>query len=312
MLKVMNLMDIGRHCLNALYQSIFDYMPTGKIAETKDIDEADLFFLFYYGGIPHCRVLLPDTYKGYTDVADLDKTIDALRTIYATPKIYWMDIFGKCMRKEVHRTYPDYISEKDVPIAIVPLPDHPHAKVINFIDEKKFYRTDSKRIKNSVTIIDDHVKTNIDTVVELLPYIDKLHVSACNNIEKADFYYKLAPWADKITCSKTTWPDGVRDTLNRHEFVLHLKDWLGQEIFGWEGAFCGAKPIYPDNFYYRECFKDNPGVALFDLKNPVDSILDIITSPNNWIEEHHQNFVERHAAHNHVPQFWNYIYENFY
>ena len=313
-IKVMNAMDTALFCLNSAYHSFFDYMPE-DFCEVFDVEEADCFFTFAHGAqFPiHTHQTIPamgghPIFNEYGfDLSQVDTVLNFVLAIKDKPCIVWMDCFAANLPAYHERTIPDMFKEYDLLWSCVDLPEHPNTIRTNFIDSNRFYKNNRfTRIPKSVCILSDHLHNNIDLMVYLMPYISQLHILGMSeklSSKDKKVLRQIRHSKHKIRHSIERWPDGVRNVLNRCEYVFTLNDWTGQEMLGFEGGFCGSQPVYPLNTFYESLFGTDSGVEFFNLEDPVETLKKILQSENTW-SKYHQSFTQKYSAKTNMPEFW--------
>lgn len=311
--KVMSLINKGAFCLNTIEQTFLDYLPAGKIIETTNPDDADAFFLFLFAcpDPPDLHVFVPDMFKSNApelNFVTLERTVKTLNGVLNKPRILYMDCFGSA-RPELHQnTYPDYVKETDIIVCPASLPDHPNAFTVGHYDERRFFISGRyQREANSAVIMVDQIEGFGHMLFPLLDKIDKLFITGRDDFHTIRGHEALKPYRDKIEMKMLTWPDGVRGYLNRAERAINLQWNMGPEFIGVEGAFCGARPIYPDNAYYRDIFGDTP-VIFYETENP-ESLCNAFLESSPLTLDEVDSFISRFSCALHVTSFWESVYE---
>ena len=310
-MKIINLMQTNWQSPIVLAESFFDYLSAG-ITETENIEEADVLFSFIFKlnpviNIPNMDANILSNPFNWENIESLPKIIEVLRE---KPRILFFDPFGEG-KPDQHNTYPDFVRDADIPIATVPLPEHPNAYTTQFIDSRRFYINDRReRIPKSVIMIQDHLTEALaDTLASLLESGD-ISVLTITHAHFDSFGSEvkqiLEPHKDKLQCVNTTWPDGIRKLLNERAFVLNARTDVGTELMGLEGGFCGCQPIYPDTAYYKAHFGDELGIAYIDPKDVDGSLTAVIRAEHDW-EQHRSAFVEHFSASKNLPAFWEHV-----
>lgn len=310
-MKIINLMQTNWQSPIVLAESFFDYLSAG-ITETENIEEADILFSFIFNlnpviNIPNMDVNILSNPFNWENIEALPKIIEVLKE---KPRVLFFDPFGKGKPDE-HNTYPDFVRETDIPIATVPIPDHPNAYIVKFIDSRRFYVSHrAERIPKSIMIIQDQLtETVARTLASLLESgdISKLTVTNAHfDSFGSEIQQLLTPHKDKLACVNLTWPEGVRKLLNQTDFVLNVRTDVGTELMGLEGGFCGCQPIYPDTAYYKAHFGDDLGIAYIDPEDIETSLTAVIRAEHNW-EQHRPAFVKHFAASENLPAFWEHV-----
>ena len=311
--KVMSLINKGAFCLNTIEQTFLDYLPAGKILETTNPDDADAFFLFVFANPdpPDVHVTVPGIFKPNAlelNFVTLENTAKTLNGVLNKPRIFYMDCFGSKRPNAHQNTIPDYVKETDILVCPASLPDHPNAFTVGHYDERRFFLSGRyQREANSVLIMVDQVEKFGSMLFPLLDKIDKLFITGRDDFNSIIGHQALVPYRDKIEMSMLTWPDGVRNYLNRAERVINLEWNLGPEFIGVEGAFCGTRPIYPDNAYYRDIFGDTP-VVFYETENP-ESLCDAVLKSSPLTHDEINSFIQRFSCSTHVTNFWESVYQ---
>ena len=311
--KVMPLLNRGAFCLNTIEQTFLDYLPANKMSETANPDEADVFFLFLFANPdpPDVHITIPDSLKPNApelNFTTLEKTVKTLNGILEKPRIFYMDCFGSKRPNPHQNTIPDYIKETDILVCPASLPDHPNAFTVGHYDERRFFVSGRyEREPNSALIMVDQVEVFGPMLFPLLDKIDKLFITGRDDFNSITGYQALKPYRDKIEMAMLTWPDGVRGFLNRAERVINLQWNLGPEFIGVEGAFCGTRPIYPDNAYYRDIFGDTP-VTFYETENP-ESLCNAVLKSSPLTPDEINTFTKRFSCTLHVTSFWESVYQ---
>ena len=301
--------------IRAIWSQMKDYLPEG-ISVTTKIDEADVF-LVYVISSNIARIYLPagnnqPRVRLQSGLNNLTKESKIHRILDEKPRILFFNSLGQGRAASL---FPDWVKDTDIPTGPSPLPvEHPNARVVCFIDDKRFYVSDhaGAREVGSCVVMRDHLKEG-RTLASLLEkgVIQKMYVAGLNK-KSLDLYMQqnasaLLAFRDKVEAVSLQWSDEVRDFLNRVEFVLSLRPKHGMELLGPEGAFCGAQPIYPDNTYYRSCYGDDDlGVKYYRINDIETSLTEIFKEGYNWMD-HHKGFCKALSAKENLPAFWQHV-----
>ena len=320
-MKVLNTTYKGDGSFHAIQNSFLDYLPAG-MTETFDFNEADILFSMTYGmnrpefflseehffvnklplpevvNLSHHRILA----EGYLDIGSIFTVSELAKSFLGKPIVMYFDTFG-----EVYNTsYPDFLKDEDFPVSTVSLPAHPHSRVVQLIDENRFYlESRYDREEGSIIMMADQASVVLSDLQMLLKdkSVTRLYVAGSGALGVCE---QLK--SKKVLPVETSWPDGIRRYLNRVEYVLSVIDDAGLELLGPEGGFCGAQPIYPDTPYYREHFQDDDfGVKYWSAGSFVSDVLEVVSQPNMWVSESRDAFVTKFSAKNSIPSFWEYV-----
>ena len=293
-----------------------DYLPEGMHATTK-IHEADVFLVQVISPT-HASVWLPAGYNQprvemSSRLHNLTKESKIHRILDEKPRILFFDSLGQGRDASL---FPDWVKPSDIPTGPSPLPvEHPNARVVRFIDDKRFYvvsdRAGAREVGSCVVMRDHLIESRGLASLLAKGVIKKLYVAGLNK-KSLDLYMQqnasaLLAFRDKVEAVSLQWSDAVRDFLNRVEFVLSLRPKHGMELLGPEGAFCGAQPIYPDNTYYRSCYGDDDlGVKYYRINDIETSLTEIFSEGYNWMD-HHKAFCKALSAKENMPTFWQHV-----
>lgn len=284
----------------SVLSGFLDFCPGDKFTEVENPMEADAVFMFGNLSDNHTNIRFGDhTLENNQHTMMLAQALDQ------KCRIIWLDSIGPTVASEtIPRGYRDFVRPDDIPVSPSSLPDHPNKQEhVYHIPSYIFYHIDRfQRKPKSMVIMGDQFSGNIDMIRSIIPHIDQVFVT---NTDNDDMIISASPEKNKIKCGIIDYPFGIRKVLSQYEYVLNIHEWVGMELMGFEGGFCGSHPIYPDTQYYRDLFHDFDGVALFDTNNPVDSIVSIINKKSDWVDNHMADFVKKYSAENHLPQFWN-------
>lgn len=235
-----------------------------------------------------------------------------LKRIGHKPRIILLEAFGKpnpfrCKWNE-DGSLPPAIRENDIPMAAYPIENlHPNGQFVRLVDNRRFYPIGSfsSRIRE-LTVNEDQARENPELMRALLgaETIDRINILACNHDTKRELFGTQSR-NKKINASpRLGWPDGMREILSKTSWTLQLNPNSGIEMMGIEGAFCGAKPIYPSTPYYQTLYgRAELGTAFFDVDNPIESILKIVEKVS-FSQQHRNAWVEQFGAEHHMPIFW--------
>lgn len=298
-MKILSLIGERSGSQSHILNQFFDYLPEG-ISETKEIAEADMFFVHVSNGHTARIGTLPNN-----DGASLANMahIKSMLGILEKPGILYFDSFG--LSRPDNFMYPDFVRDIDIPTAVVEIPNHPNAFRTHFTDERRFYVTHRfEREPKSLMLLKDQFigrEGIYDMLVSLLKkkVLNKVYVAGRSDL---DFEYQ---YNDQIEPISAQWPDGVCRILNRVEFFLSTQPTHGVELMGIEAGFCGAQPIYPDVDYYRAMFDyEDCGVGYWES---TESLENILGAGHIWNADKREKFVAHCSGTQNLPRFWEHV-----
>lgn len=281
----------------SVLEAYLDNMPSGKFIEVMSFEEADILFMF--GNMTENHV---DTIMNTHKLVNNIETLKLAQAIEDKPCIVWYDSIGPNVidNPELPGLALE-IRDKDFAVSITVLPPGSnHYERVGHIRSNLFKVTDRfERKLNSLIMMSDHFNQHNEDMVDVAGSIKNLCVTKSNPEHNEG----------NILHVGLDHPFGVINRLNMYEYVLSTQEHVGMELFGFEGGFCGANPIYPDNPYYRSLFSEVTGVKFFDVNNRSTSIIDIVSQPSDWIENHMQTFIDYFSSETNLNKFWNSIYD---
>lgn len=294
--------DTPHLSMQRIRTSFFKYAPDW-VKPVTDFRKADVFF---YWSHSHHFTPLPNGVSGddawHQDNAQ--ETAEYYEALLGKSRIFWLDAFSKTG----HFTkYPTFLSEKDVATSTC-MPPHPNAVHSQVIDPEEFYAFVSERLPKSVMIMGGHTHGSLsfqdNIVAELNALLSDGSIETLIGLESPETYYPLFRGHPLKVFARSFHANQMYKALNLIDYTLQTQVGVGMELVGFEGAFCGAQPIYPDTPYYRDHFGDDLGVQYIDTNAPLESLKDIFARPLEWREKHIERFIEQFSAKIHIPKFW--------
>lgn len=283
-------------------KAFFKYAPDW-VREVDDFRMADVFF---YWSHRHSFSPLPnglDTQNAWHH-ENSRETADYYQSLVGKPRIFWLDALST---NGHFNTYPAFLSGNDVATS-THMPPHPNAVWSQVIDPEEFYCFISERLPKSVMVMGGHTDGSLsfqeDIVTELNALLADGSIQTLIGLETPETYYPLFPAHPLKVFARSFAAEDVYKGLNLVDYTLQTQVGVGMELLGFEGAFCGAQPIYPDTPYYRDHFGDDLGVQYIDTHSPLESLKDIFARPLEWREKHMARFIEAYSAKIHIPKFW--------
>ena len=294
--------DTPHLSMSRIKSSFFKYAPAW-VSQVDDFRQADVFF--YWSHSRHFTPLpngLDASNAWHQDNAQ--ETADYYQALSGKSRIFWLDAFSE---NGHFNTYPEFLSEKDVATS-TRMPPHPNAVVSEVIDPEEFYCFVSERLPKSVMVMGGHTFGSLsfqdDIVTELNALLSEGSIETLIGLESPDEYYPKFRGHPLKVLARSFSPNEMYKGLNLVDYTLQTQVGVGMELVGFEGAFCGAQPIYPDTPYYRDHFGDDLGVHYIDTNSPLESLRDIFARPLEWREKYMYRFINAFSAKIHIPKFW--------
>ena len=312
--KIMSLVDPTLYCTSPVYHPFMDYLPEGKLSETKDPSDADAFLSFVHGAINPPNASICTQINFYT----LDK-FHKLLTAIKNPdilRIFFMDCIGLSRQVQHECILPSFIQDTDIIASPILMPPHPNSYLLRPIDAKRFYTSPynffkSERKMNSAIISADNLgnlQNSINLLLPIMPHLDLLVVAGMSEpLEDHSPASALFPFTEKIMLQHFSWPHGVRNILNSVQYSICLEPNFGPCVIGFEGSLCGVTPIYPDTPFYREIFGDLP--ALYYTPNDSESLIAQLNTNKVWSDEDIDASITHFSAETQLSSFWNSVHD---
>lgn len=318
-MNILNLSGQSESAVGKVYEQMFSYMPE-SVFETFDPEQADATFLFV-SDIGRCPIRFSGASMDYSgknfhlnadfSIVELSDMLSSYFKVLEKPRIAFFDHFNHINDPNL-RTLP-IIRSDDVLVStsdyqmseFVEAKGLKNAFVTQIIDPRRFYRMSSiNREPRTLAILKDQFL--------VLPEMKQVlgNLLSDGTLEKlwigGGLDEDIRDWIDasklNVESFYLSWPDAMRKLLNRVSHTLHVSTSVGQELMGFEGAFCGAIPIYPDSEYYRSFFGSDLGVEWIlgggDLEQ---NLRDILTNDQEFECE---PFIDAFSGEQHLPEFW--------
>ncbi|MXV74730.1 hypothetical protein F4Z99_10665 [Candidatus Poribacteria bacterium] len=314
MIKIHNMANLNQ-VFDAISNGFLDYVPGDKFREVADINDADIVFLA--GALSQGRLefRMP---QGLTPSFENMKTLaDLYNALADKPRIIWLDTMGPDLYHDpaLLDTETSGLTEKDVLVSPASLPPFPNLFTDVSHIEKSVFRPRSRfeRVKSSVVMIYDQIVNAIlddvpvvDVLSDVMDVVSHLHITKTQTL-RDDVVAGFGESLSRVSYENLSYPQGVAYKLSQVEFALITSTRVGIEMMGVEAGMSGCQPIYPDTEFYRDIF-DGTGVAFFDIKNPVESLRDIIQAGSNFDAKTTEAFRTKFSAEDTLPGFWDAVY----
>ena len=313
MLKVFNNESIKTQIFEHITDVFLDYMPVDKFQEVQNVEEADLIFAIGESRGTSLNVRTSEIEPKLSNLGILSKLYGSMAE---KRWIIWLDTLGPELSKDsIFDLEQTGLRESDILISSSSVPFKSNVFTHIYPVEKTVFRKNNRfeRLPKSVVISHDNI-TNLyedgDTtgmIIEVLDVISHLYVTKSAGLGE-EMEERFGGKLNKVSCNNFSYPRGLVKCLSKSEFVLHTHLSAGVEFLGIEAGMVGCQPIYPDTEFYRDIF-DGTGVVFYDPDNFVESLIAIIEAGSNFDNEVTEAFRAKFNAEDHLPGFWDEVYE---